>query len=59
MSTANQLVGDVLTYYEAEKYIESLQVIPITEYASPKWLKQHELLTKLNMQVSSQTLFSL
>jgi len=50
MTSSNQAFGDLLTYYEAEKYIEALQVIPINEYASPKWLKQHELLNKLNMQ---------
>jgi len=36
MTSSNQAFGDLLTYYEAEKYIEALQVIPINEYASPK-----------------------
>ena len=33
---SNQPLGDLLTYYEAEKYIETIQIIPITDYTSPK-----------------------
>ena len=35
---------------EAEEMIKSLKLIPLTEYGSPKWLSQHEYLTKLNLQ---------
>lgn len=29
-------LGDILTHYEAEHYIESLQIIDIKEYGSKK-----------------------
>ncbi|XP_071784356.1 zinc finger MYND domain-containing protein 10-like [Asterias amurensis] len=40
----------VLLSSEAEAYVESLEVIPIKDIGSPKWMKQHEYLEKLNIQ---------
>jgi hypothetical protein len=31
-----QLMADILTHYEAEKYVESLVIYPVNEYGSSK-----------------------
>ncbi len=40
----------VITAGEAERLVESLEPFPLEEVGSEKWLKQHEVLEKLNMQ---------
>ncbi|XP_072025986.1 zinc finger MYND domain-containing protein 10-like [Amphiura filiformis] len=40
----------VLLAVEAEAYIEALEKMPIKDVGSPRWMKQHEYLEKLNMQ---------
>ncbi|KAK3699888.1 hypothetical protein QZH41_016547 [Actinostola sp. cb2023] len=40
----------VLLASEAELYVQELKAFPIAEIGSPKWLTQHELVEKLNMQ---------
>ena len=41
---------DILTPYEAEYLIQSLQEQPIREYSSKQWFSQHQALYKLNLQ---------
>ncbi|EGD72471.1 hypothetical protein PTSG_11593 [Salpingoeca rosetta] len=43
-------MASVLTAPEAEMYVEALKVIPIKKIGQPAWLRQHEMLEKLNMQ---------
>eukprot|EP00946_MAST-07B_sp_MAST-7B-sp1_P004997 g4997.t1 len=40
----------VITASEAERLVESLEPFPLDEVGTEKWLKQHEVLEKLNMQ---------
>ena len=35
---------------EAESYVDSLEPLQLEQYCSPKWLRQHEALEKLNLQ---------
>ncbi|CAD8075365.1 unnamed protein product [Paramecium primaurelia] len=46
----NIQLKDILTAYEAEHYIESLQIFEITELGCKKWFTQDEILQKLNFQ---------
>ncbi|CAD8161362.1 unnamed protein product [Paramecium pentaurelia] len=46
----NIQLSDILTAYEAEHYIESLQIFEITELGCKKWFAQDEVLQKLNFQ---------
>ncbi len=39
-----------MSYYECTKVVEGLKMIDIKEYGSVEWLKQHNLLTQLNLQ---------
>lgn len=41
---------DVLSYYECERVIPDIVSIELKNYGNKAWMKQHELLTKLNMQ---------
>jgi len=38
---------------EAERFVESLEFIEVEEIGSSKWMKQHEYIEKLNLQVHS------
>lgn len=49
MDSFSQL-QDVLTYYECEKVIPEINSVKLKNYGDKQWMKQHELLTKLNMQ---------
>lgn len=49
MDSFSQL-QDVLTYYECERLIPDLDSVKLKNYGGKAWMKQHELLTKLNMQ---------
>ena len=40
----------VITASEAERLVESIEPFPLEEVGTEKWLKQHEVLEKLNMQ---------
>ena len=40
-----------LSYFEAENLVQSLKEFEIKDVGSIKWLKQHEILEKLNIQV--------
>lgn len=42
--------GPVLAVSEAERYVEELEVIDISEIGSHRWMLQHEHLEKLNLQ---------
>jgi hypothetical protein len=42
--------GDLISYFEAENYIKSLEQFEISEYGSPRWIRQHEYLEKLMLQ---------
>eukprot|EP00055_Hartaetosiga_balthica_P014926 m.85094 g.85094 ORF g.85094 m.85094 type:complete len:452 (-) comp8728_c2_seq1:232-1587(-) len=41
---------DILQASEAEQYVDALEAIPIEYIGQGRWLKQHELLEKLNVQ---------
>lgn len=41
---------DILTYYEAEHFVQDLVEIDIREYGGVKWRRQHEYIYKLNIQ---------
>ena len=42
--------GDVITHFEADHLVQSLQEIDIKQYASSAWDRQHEAIYKLNLQ---------
>lgn len=44
-------VNNALTANEAEIYIQELKKISIEDYGYDKWMKQHEYIEKLNIQV--------
>lgn len=39
LTSKNAPVTDILTHYEAEKYIESLVIYPINEFGNSKYPK--------------------
>ncbi len=41
---------DVLSVYECERIVENLREIPLKSYGSQKWLTQHNIFSKLNLQ---------
>ena len=43
--------GSVLTPFEAEAYVEQLEIFDMKSIGNAKWLQQHEFLEKLNVQV--------
>lgn len=47
---------DLITAPEAEMYIEALKPIPLRDIGSQAWLKQHEMLEKLNAQAHTNAL---
>jgi len=47
---ASQLSQEFISPYEAEHHIENLELVEIEEYGSKKWLNQHEILDRLNIQ---------
>jgi zinc finger MYND domain-containing protein 10 len=48
--TNDFLGAPIITASECERLVESLQPFPLEEVGSEKWLIQHEVLEKLNMQ---------
>ena len=46
----NSNSGDILTYYEAERFIESLKIFDIKDFGNSDFLKQHVIISKLNIQ---------
>ncbi|CAK80345.1 unnamed protein product (macronuclear) [Paramecium tetraurelia] len=46
----NIQLTDILTAYEAEHYLENLQIFEITDLGCKKWFAQDEILQKLNFQ---------
>lgn len=44
-------IADIITPFEAEGYVESLECIDLTEVGSQKWMTLHERLESLNMQM--------
>ena len=42
--------GDIITYFEAENYIKSLEQMEIKQYGSQKWIRQHDYMEKLMLQ---------
>lgn len=42
--------GSVLTPFEAEAYVEQLEIFDMKSIGNAKWLQQHEFLEKLNVQ---------
>lgn len=47
---ATGLLEDVIPFYECERLVEELTVIGVREYGGKKWLKQHHLISNLNIQ---------
>jgi len=47
---ADMLGAPIITAQECERLVESIQSFPMEEVGSEKWLLQHEVLEKLNMQ---------
>jgi hypothetical protein len=43
--------ASVLTPFEAESYVEQLEIFDMKSIGNAKWLQQHEFLEKLNVQV--------
>lgn len=41
---------DVLTPYETEHLVKSIEEICVREYSGKQWLSQHEVIYKLNLQ---------
>lgn len=46
----NSNSSDILTYYEAERFIESLKIFDIKDFGNSDFLKQHVIISKLNIQ---------
>lgn len=42
--------SDVVSYYECERLVQDLNSFDLASYCSKDWLRQHELISKLNIQ---------
>jgi hypothetical protein len=49
MSTTNEFISA----FEVERYIQDLRKFTLEQVGSPKWMNQHEVMEKLNIQVVS------
>jgi hypothetical protein len=43
--------SEYVSAFEAETLIQSLDVFNLDQVATPKWISQHKILEKLNIQV--------
>jgi len=43
-------VSDVVSYYECERLVQDLRNFGLSDYCSKDWFRQHELISKLNIQ---------
>jgi hypothetical protein len=50
MDIINKAPSDVVSFYECERLVQELQSFDLSKYASKDWLRQHELISKLNIQ---------
>eukprot|EP00164_Ancoracysta_twista_P007032 GFYU01009905.1.p1 GENE.GFYU01009905.1~~GFYU01009905.1.p1 ORF type:complete len:508 (-),score=140.68 GFYU01009905.1:64-1437(-) len=47
----------IITPHEAEAYVQQLQDFSLDEIGSSRWMQQHDMITKLNMQAHHNAMF--